>query len=212
MPYSQFTFESVLRQFELTLVEELGRFNQLPEVGPSPLLAETLQDNGPLAVAIASEKARSELIVSPILVAIRKHLNNQISLFSGIDFNVNPELGLSGFCDFLLSRSPLQTIVQAPVFAIVEAKNDNIKLGLGQCLAAMVAAQFFNQAQGNEIAVVYGAVTTGTLWQFIEIEARTARLDLEEYSLKNLPKLLGILTYCAGGPPTPSSAEPPLLS
>ncbi|NJL03240.1 MAG: hypothetical protein HC838_03550 [Spirulinaceae cyanobacterium RM2_2_10] len=197
MPYSKFTFESALQQFDLTLIEELGRFDDLPAVAPSPLLAETLEDNIPLAVAIATEKARSELIVSPILVAIRKHLHNQISLFSGVDFNVDPELGLSGFCDFIISRSSLQTIVQAPVLALVAAKNDNIKSGFGRCLAAMVAAQIFNQAQGNFIPKVYGAITTGTLWQFLELEARTVVLDLEEYSLKNLPKLLGILVVFA---------------
>ena len=41
------------------------------------------------------------------------------------------EKGLRGTCDFLLSLSPLQLTVQAPVVAIVEAKNNNIKSGLG---------------------------------------------------------------------------------
>ena len=115
MPYSKFTLEEVLTKFNLTLVENLGKFNNLPDVAPSKLLEETLEDNIPLAVAIGTEKARSELIVSPILVAVRKHLNKQISLFSGIEFNVNIELGLSGFCDFIISRSSLQTIIKAPV-------------------------------------------------------------------------------------------------
>ncbi|MGK7920570.1 MAG: hypothetical protein AB4080_11255 [Trichodesmium sp.] len=193
MPYSKFTLEEVLTKFNLTLVENLGRFNNLPEVFPSKLLQETLEDNIPLAVANATEKARSELIVSPILVAVRKHLNKQISLFSGIEFNVNLDLELSGFCDFIISRSSLQTIIQAPVFALVEAKNDNIKSGLGQCMAEMVAAQIFNQERGNQISKIYGAITTGTAWQFLELEGQNAVLDLEEYSIKNLPKLLGIL-------------------
>jgi hypothetical protein len=193
MPYRKFTLEEALTKFNLTLIENLGQFNNLPEVAPSQLLTETLEDNIPLAVAIASEKARSELIVMPILVAVRKHLNKQISLFSGIEFNVNTELGLGGFCDFLISRSSLQSIIQAPVVALVEAKNDNIKSGFGQCLAEMVAAQIFNQSQGNEIVKIYGAVTTGTAWQFLELEGQKVVLDLEEYSLKNLPKLLGIL-------------------
>ena len=193
MPYSKYTLEEVVTKFNLTLVENLGKFNNLPEISPSQLLTETLEDNIPLAVAIATEKARSELIVMPILVAVRKHLNKQISLFSGIEFNVNTELGLGGFCDFIISRSRLQTIIQAPVVALVEAKNDNIKSGFGQCLAEMVAAQIFNQNRGNEISKIYGAVTTGTAWQFLELEGQNAVLDLEEYSLKNLPKLLGIL-------------------
>ncbi|MCH2047711.1 MAG: hypothetical protein MK289_04185 [Trichodesmium sp. ALOHA_ZT_67] len=193
MPYSKFTLEEVLTKFNLTLVENLGKFNNLPDVAPSKLLEETLEDNIPLAVAIGTEKARSELIVSPILVAVRKHLNKQISLFSGIEFNVNIELGLSGFCDFIISRSSLQTIIKAPVVTLVEAKNDNIKSGFGQCLAEMVAAQIFNKNKGNQISQIYGAITTGTAWQFLELEGENVVLDLEEYSLKNLPKLLGVL-------------------
>ena len=193
MPYSKFTLEEVLTNFNLTLVENLGKFNNLPEVAPSKLLEETLEDNIPLAVAIGTEKARSELIVSPILVAVRKHLNKQISLFSGIEFNVNIELGLSGFCDFIISLSSLQTIIKAPVVTLVEAKNDNIKSGFGQCLAEMVAAQIFNKNKGNQISQIYGAITTGTAWQFLELEGENVVLDLEEYSLKNLPKLLGVL-------------------
>ena len=193
MSYSKFSLEEVLTKFDLTLVENLGKFNNLPKVAPSKLLKETLEDNIPLAVAIATEKARSELIVSPILVAVRKHLNKQISLFSGIEFNVNIELGLSGFCDFIISRSSLQTIIQAPVVTLVEAKNNNIKSGFGQCLAEMVAAQIFNQNRGNQISQIYGAITTGTAWQFLELEGQNVVLDLEEYSLKNLPKLLGVL-------------------
>ena len=59
MSYSKFTLEEVLTKFDLTLVENLGKFNNLPEVTPSQLLKETLEDNIPLAVAIATEKARS---------------------------------------------------------------------------------------------------------------------------------------------------------
>jgi len=194
MSYSKFTLEEVLSNFNLTLVESLGKFNNLPEVAPSQHLEETLKDNIPLAVAIASEKARSEFIVAPILVAVKKQLNNQISLFSGVEFNVNIELGLSGFCDFLISRSSLQTIIKTPVVALVEAKNDNIKSGFGQCLAEMVAAQIFNQRQSNEVSKIYGVITTGTIWQFLELEGQTATLDLQEYSLERLPKILGILS------------------
>ena len=101
---------------------------------------------------------------------------------------------MSGFCDFLISRSRLQTIIQTPVIALVEAKNDNIKSGFGQCLAEMVAAQIFNQRQSNEVPKIYGVITTGTIWQFLELEAQTATLDLQEYSLERLPKILGILS------------------
>lgn len=66
-------------------------------------------------------------------------------MFSGREFNLSPENGLTGFCDFLISKSSEQIIIKAPVIALVEAKNDNIQSGLGQCIAEMVAAQLFNQ-------------------------------------------------------------------
>ena len=105
MSYSRFTLEEVLTKFNLNVVEKLGKFKQLPEVSPSKFIQEALEYYLPLAVAIASEKARSEFIIAPILAEVKKISNNQISLFSGIEFNVNPELGLNGFCDFIISLS-----------------------------------------------------------------------------------------------------------
>ena len=193
MVYSKFTLEELKQKFNITLTATEGKFNNLPEVAPSQILQEILKDNISLAVAIGSEKARSEFVVAPILTAIKKHLNQKISLFSGIDFNVDSELGLNGFCDFIIANSSQQLFIESPVIALVEAKNDNLKSGLAQCAAEMVAAQIFNQRQGNDIAKVYGAITTGTVWQFLELEGQTVVLDLKEYSIENLPKILGIL-------------------
>lgn len=194
MPYSKFTLNELKQKFNITLTGIKGKFNNLPEVAPSQFLLEALEEYLPLAVAIGSEKARSELIVAPILVAIKKHLNQQISLFSGIEFNVDLELGLNGFCDFIISNSTQQFFIESPVVALVEAKNDNLKSGLAQCIAEMVAAQIFNQRQGNDIDKIYGAITTGTIWQFLELEGEVVVLDLQEYSVENLPNILGILT------------------
>ncbi|NEP10406.1 MAG: hypothetical protein F6K14_09350 [Symploca sp. SIO2C1] len=194
MPYSKFTLNELKQKFNITLTGIKGKFNNLPEVYPSQFLIESLEEYLPLAVAIGSEKARSELIVAPILVAIKKHLNQQISLFSGIEFNVDLELGLNGFCDFIISNSTQQFFIESPVIALVEAKNDNLKSGLAQCIAEMVAAQIFNQRQGNDISKIYGAITTGTIWQFLELEGEVVVLDLQEYSVENLPNILGILS------------------
>ena len=194
MPYSKFTLDELKQKFNIILTGNKGKFNNLPEVAPSQFILEALEEYLPLAVAIGSEKARSELIVAPILVAIKKHLNKQISLFSGIEFNVDIELGLNGFCDFIISNSTQQFFIESPVIALVEPKNDNLKSGLAHCMAEMVAAQIFNQRQDNEISKIYGVITTGTVWQFLELEGEVVVLDLQEYSVENLPKILGILT------------------
>ncbi|XZF60969.1 MAG: hypothetical protein ACSI46_18045 [Gloeotrichia echinulata DVL01] len=193
MSYSQLTLSDLKHNFDLVFIEEVGIFHNIPELQPSNLLQENLIDNVPLAISIGTEKARSELIVAPVLVALRKHFQKQISLFSGIEFNIEPEKGLIGVCDFLISLSAEQLFVQAPVITLVEAKNDNLKSGLAQCLGEMLAAQIFNQRGQNQIEIVYGVVTTGTVWQFLSLNAQTVKIDLEEYSLNNISVILGIL-------------------
>gem|GEM_PF-2291869 len=61
-------------------------------------------------------------------------------------------------------------IITAPVAVIVAAKKGELDAGLGQCIAEMVAAQRFNQQQGNAVATIYGTVTSGSLWRFLELE------------------------------------------
>lgn len=121
------------------------------------------------AGAINTKKALSELLIASILLEVRRHLQYQISLFSGVDFNVAPEKGLAGFCDFILSRSAEQYFIASPVVTIVSAKNENIKSGLGQCVAQMMAAQMFNEQNLSEIKSIYGAVTTGQIWKFLKL-------------------------------------------
>jgi hypothetical protein len=193
MPYSQFTIEQIKSSFGIRLSEKVGIFANIPESSYSNFLSETLDYNIPLALAINSEKSRSELIVMPILIELRKQLSNQIGLFSGKEFTVDSQKGLNGFCDFLISKSPEQLIIEAPVIALVEAKNDNIETGLGQCMAEMIAAQLFNHQKGNEIQKVYGVITTGSLWKFMQLEDQTITIDLSEYFLGNVGKIVGIL-------------------
>ncbi len=129
----------------------------------------------------------------PILVETRRQLNDRISLFSGVEFNVDAESGLRGVCDFLLSLSPLQLAVEAPVIAVAEAKNENVPRGIAQCLAEMVAAQWFNREQENTIPTVFGVVTTGSLWKFMRLEETRAIVDETEYHISNPEKIVGIL-------------------
>jgi hypothetical protein len=79
------------------------------------------------------------MIVAPTVLEVKRILNRQISVFSGTDFTVDSAIGLSGVCDFLISRSPEQFDIEAPAVVIVEAKRDNLNIGLGQCIAEMVA-------------------------------------------------------------------------
>lgn len=193
MAYSDFTLTSVKKKFNLTISDRENLFAEIPELKPSDYLQETLAYSVPYALASNTEKSRSEMIITPILLEITKKFNEQISLFSGVDFTIEPELGLNGTCDFLFSKSPEMLIINAPVLLIVEAKKENINGGLGQCIAEMYAAKIFNEREGNNINTIYGVVTTGEIWKFLQLEATTIKIDLGEYFLNNINKILGIL-------------------
>ncbi|WP_414588018.1 hypothetical protein [Scytonema sp. PCC 10023] len=194
MAYSDFTLSKFKKSFNIRIDEEIDLFANVEPVQVSDKLTTTLEETAELALAINTEKARSEMIITPILLEVRRQANYQISLFSGTDFNVDAEKGLNGYCDFLISRSKEQLTINAPVVIIVEAKNENIKGGLGQCAAAMLAAQLFNQEEGNEIKTIYGAVTTGDIWKFLKLEGSDVFIDLNNYYIKEINKILGILS------------------
>lgn len=194
MSYSDFTLESVKKKLRLRIHEQVDVFANAPELQPGTLLSDTLTYNLPLALAINTEKSRSELIIAPILVELRRQFESKISFFSGVEFNIDPSLGLNGICDFILSRSPEQLMVSAPVITIVEAKKENLNAGLGQCIAEMFAAQRFNEQEENPIPSVYGAVTTGNLWKFLQLKKTDVDIDLTEYSVNQISKVLGILS------------------
>ncbi|MDM8545648.1 hypothetical protein QUF61_04050 [Candidatus Venteria ishoeyi] len=193
MSYSDFDLKKVKKILGVTLTEKENVFSSIKSIDISSTLREILKENIPLARAINTEKARSELIISNILVEVRKILKHKVSLFSGIEFNVDKEKGLNGFCDFIISASQEQLILNSPVITVVEAKNENIIAGLGQCIAEMVAANIFNETENNQIARLYGVVTTGTSWKFISMEGLNVLIDLDEYLIEDPNKIVSIL-------------------
>jgi hypothetical protein len=198
MPYSQFkTLKSIKESFGLQTQEGIRFLPERAIVSVSDTLKNFLAYSLPVAVATGTEKARSELIISPILLEVRQILDQTISFFSGEEFNVDESLGLNGVCDFLLSRSPELIEVEAPVFILVEAKKADLKTGLGQCAAEMVAAQRFNAQQGLDIAKVYGCVSNGTQWRFLQLQDTVLTIDLNDYPVLPVENLLADLVWMA---------------
>jgi hypothetical protein len=197
MPYSQFTIEKVKKDFQLTTVEGVRFFpDSIESVTPSSRLQAILEDL-PWALAVDTEKARSEVIINPILLEVRRIFNQQISVFSGEEFNIDASIGLNGVCDFLVCRSPEQLTVEAPAIVIVEAKKSDIKSGLGQCIAEMVAAQRFNEKREQPLTAVYGTVSSGTQWRFLKLEGQIVTIDLTDYSLPPIEQILSFLVWMA---------------
>ncbi len=193
MAYNDFTLEALKEQFGLKTDEQGDYFARAAPLPVSEKLRQHLDEYVPLAIAIGTEKARSELVIAPVLLEVREQLAHAVSFFSGVEFNADPERGLRGVCDYLFSLSPEQLTIEAPVVTIVEAKNENLRQGINQCVAEMVAAQVFNRARGSAIETVYGAVTTGTNWLFLRLTGSVVFVDRSEYYISQVEKIAGIL-------------------
>jgi len=195
MSYSDFTLQDIKTKFSINVEEQVFLFSEVNPCAVSPRLSELLQHWVPLAHAINTEKARSEFIIAPILAEIRLLFQNKISLFSGVVLNVNPQQGLTGTCDFILSLSSEQLMVDAPVVAVVEAKNENINVGIPQCMAELIACRIINDRQQRDIAAIYGCVTTGTVWKYLKYSNNTVVVDLDDYYIREVDKILGIFKF-----------------
>ncbi|WP_309729966.1 hypothetical protein [Chamaesiphon sp. OTE_75_metabat_556] len=194
MAYNNFTLDSVKNQFKLNLIND--RFcESLAPTEPQVEFLTIFDQSFSLAERARTEKAKSELLVSPILVEARRLANERVQLFSGEEFNVDRDRGLNGFCDFLFSRSENPFTIDAPILMLVEAKRGEIETGLGQCVAEMLAAQFYNLSQEQSISVIYGCVTSGTLWQFLKLEDSNVTIDSTNYLVTPVQKILGILKW-----------------
>ena len=195
MSYSDFTLPDILKVFELKSYETLDLFKEVEPLEPSNFLKDSLEDNLILALGSNTEKSRSELIITPILIELRKQFHKKISFFSGVNFTIDSTKGLNGNCDFLITGSEELLFIKYPVITIVEAKKEDLIGGLGQCLAEMVAAQIFNQREGQPISSILGTVTSGTNWRFLRLKNEQVEIDLTEYYLRDIDKILGILAH-----------------
>ena len=138
------------------MIEELGLsvadmklFDALPAESVAPDFEQSIREGADLASAINTEKARSEFVIAPLLFELWRRHRGQFSIFSGVELVADANRGLNGICDFLLAQSASQHIMTLPILSIVEAKNENLRSGLGQCIASMVAANIVNASKSG---------------------------------------------------------------
>lgn len=187
MAYTDFTLESA--EAELGVTCRPGEvFTELQPV-PVPAWLRDLLVRG-MKLALVSEKARSEFIVAPLLLAVRESANDTVAILSGQRLDVDAARKLQGECDFLLARSEPVPRLRAPLMAVVEAKKNDIEGGLGQCIAQMVASQVYNERSGEPVAAMYGCVTTGEDWQFLRLVGTAVTLHRPRLYIDNVGLLL----------------------
>jgi len=192
MAYSNFTKKDLGNKFGVKFSEK-NLFPNVNLIEPSAWLSETLLRSEKLGYN--SEKSRSERLVSPILeeIALLNEGNVSVSLYSGLNLDVDADLGLNGECDFLFSFSKIRDFVSPPIFCVAEAKKQDLDLGIIQASAQLIGAKKFNDENNFYSEVLFGATTTGDVWRFLRFENNEITFDEKRYFINNLPKLLGIL-------------------
>lgn len=195
MAYSTFTLEQLEAQFGV-----INRRKRLfPEVipiapGETVLRALRLVEELP----VRSEKARSEVLVFPILSELRERHDRFFTIYSGEILTADQSVGLVGEVDFLLARDIGSFTINHPLLAVVEAKKHDLELGVPQCAAQMMGAKYFNQQKQQELEVIYGCVTSGNEWLFLRL-GKELLVDTHVYHRNDIEELMGvfeiILTY-----------------
>jgi hypothetical protein len=191
MTYADFTVETA----EAQLGVRARPGDLFPGLTPLPVpdwLHDALARG--MQLALLSEKARSEFIVSPILLACRDLTDGALAIFSGVRLDVDASRGLSGECDFILALTEPLPRLRAPLVTLVEAKKHDIDAGLGQCIAQMVAARDYNEREKEAVPAVYGCVTTGEAWQFLRLQGSAVTVDRLRLYIDNVGGILSVFT------------------
>jgi hypothetical protein len=160
----------------------------IPPVAPSEWLLASL--NKAYLTLPTNEKAKSERLVSPILLEILEAFQTEVSFFSGEEVNINAQDDLAGPCDFFFTLIPNSPYLELPIISIVEAKDEDLDWGIAQCAAQVYAANLMNTSEGKDMPVLYGCTTTGTEWLFFRFENNTFYVDKKP--IADLPTVLGI--------------------
>jgi hypothetical protein len=166
-----------------------------PELLPVPV-ADWLRDylnRGHEVAALVSDKARSEFLVVPILMAARELTTSELAIYSGQRLDVDPGRGLLGECDYIVALTSPVPRLRAPLITVLEAKKGDLESSLGQCAAQMVGARLFNERAGEGHFHVYGCVTSGEVWQFLRLEQTELIIDRTRFFLDNVGGILAAL-------------------
>lgn len=191
MGYSNYKrIEQVTKKFDLSAKRQ-SLFTQNFSKEPSLWLLDTLEYAK--LVPLRNEKAKSERIVSPILVEIAKLFEHRVTLFSGEELLVDSEKDLSGECDFFFTLVPQGAYLESLIISVVEAKDEDMDYGIAQCAAQLYGAKLFNEIEGKNIPILYGCATDGIEWQFIRFENNTFYIDNKVYT--DIREILGVFYH-----------------
>lgn len=193
--YSQITFQDLRDRFGIQVETE----SFLPDVSPLALpdwLIKYLTINHLSPALAKSEKAVSEMLIAPVLSAVKENNADTVALFSGEPLTLPGEL--SGICDFIIAANPKAFLPEPPILILVEAKKQDLYGGIPQCVAEMLAARSVNERAGIQYDAIFGCVTTGNEWLFLKLAGSRAITEPTIFYYPQLDRVLGVFQWIIG--------------
>jgi hypothetical protein len=140
----------------------------------------------------ASEAARCEIIIFPILREVYKAYSLKLALWVQKPISFDSEL--TGTPDYVISKKSEygKLFLEPPILTVVEAKKNDFEQGWGQCLAELIAAQKLNDKVDFPI---YGIVTDGKTWEFGQLEHKIFTKNIKSFTIDSLANLFGALHF-----------------
>lgn len=132
-------------------------------------------------VSLTTEIARREILISRVVTEVVHYTQAQLR----IEYPLKVSEQLQGSLDYLL-RTDTQIIV-------IEAKKEDLTNGMKQLAVEMIALDQWMESPQKKII---GAVTTGILWQFSQLDRESKNIcqGLENYRVpEDIEPLLRIL-------------------
>ena len=191
MAYRDFSMDDLGKKFGIQEVGvRLFDIKTVIRLEPSEKLKSDIGEAD--EINLSTEKAVSERLVAPVLVEIKKR-NDFIQIFSGEIITADKAQGLNGEIDFIYAKKPITSKPNTPLLCVTEAKLGFPSKAFPQACAQMLGLRLFNANKGHEIPIIHGIVTDGRIWRILKLEDLTLYVDLTEYSISDLPLLLGVL-------------------
>ena len=188
--FSKITFNDIEERLGIDI--KRGNFiPQLPETAIADALQKQLQSNQEDMIML-SEKAISEAIIAPVLMFVKRMNQDKISLFSG---ELLTDGLVSGFCDFMFVGNSQAFFPQPPVVILVEAKRHDLISALPQCIGEMYIARKINRKAEIEEERIFGCVTTGKEWKFLQLMHREVIIQDKDFLITELEKIVGIFNW-----------------
>ncbi len=189
MAYSDFSLNEIREKFGIQNKRTKFIENFNPVIASENLQRELKEVE---ELPIRSEKAKSEWIVVPILKELRNRNDKFFTIYSGDTLTADDKQGLKGECDFILAKDIGTFDINYPIIQIVEAKKNDLELGVPQCAAQLIGASIYNQKRGATINKIYGCVTTGNEWLFMLLDEDLIKINSQVYYLTEVNNILGI--------------------